>query len=281
MTRYICATIHITEPALLETGILAQALSEIGFESFEEKDCHLLAYAPETAVEEKGLAHILNAFEGIEGYTLSTLAEENWNALWEASYPPMRTESEAGILSIRASFHPLDSEAAHSIIIDPKMSFGTGHHATTSLMMRLLARYVTTTTSCLDMGCGTGVLAILAAKLGAKHVVAIDNDPWAFENTLENTARNEIQNVQAIHGGFEAIPPRRFDIIAANLTLNLHLGNLSHYTQHLTNGGILLASGFYNSDTSTLQSAANQRHLELLESIEQNEWAATAFKYRQ
>jgi ribosomal protein L11 methyltransferase len=181
---------HHQEP--IQTEILIAQLGELGFDSFVENPNELLAYIPSENFSAKDVFPLLDADPTIQMFTFEKIEDRNWNAVWESAYEPVRFED---FCNIRAPFHDPISDVKFDLIIEPKMSFGTAHHETTSLMIEWLKTEPVEGKRVLDMGCGTGILAILAQKLGANYVEAIDNDEWAFENTKENILRNETPKI--------------------------------------------------------------------------------------
>ena len=200
------------------------------------------------------------------------MPDKDWNAEWEKSFTPITV---AGRCRIRAPFHEYDANYQLDIIIEPKMSFGTGHHATTTLMIQQMFDIDLEGKTVLDMGCGTGVLAIAAKKLGAQNVMAIDIDHWSVENTQENAASNNVA-LTVIEGGEEAISGR-FDVILANINRNILLEQMPTYSTALNAGGTLCLSGFYSADLDIINNLAKQLGLQLAKTVEQNDWVSARF----
>jgi ribosomal protein L11 methyltransferase len=251
-------------------------LGELGFESFQETDDGLLAYIPSAGFDPA----ILNRPElWPEGatveYTWKVIPEQNWNAVWEENFEPVTL---AGRCHIRAPFHPEMPGMEYEIVIEPKMSFGTAHHETTALMIEhLLARPVKGL-SVLDMGSGTGVLAILAAMQGAADVTAIDNDDWAFRNALENVERNKTTGIAVYLGDAALLRGKRFDFIIANINRNILLNDMGMYCNSLNKGGTLLMSGFYKDDIAAISGAATSFGLQYMDFTVRNNWVAVRYK---
>jgi ribosomal protein L11 methyltransferase len=200
------------------------------------------------------------------------LKDENWNRKWEENFQPITI----GDIHVRASFHA-PQPAKREIIIEPKMSFGTGHHATTSLMIQEMLKTDCTGRNVLDMGCGTSILAILASMLGAKEVTAVDVDDWAVENSKENLNRNEIKNVTVLKGDAEIIGERPFDVVLANINRNVLLNDMWVYSRSLNRGGRLLLSGFYEEDVKQIKKAAEENGLTFINYEVSEHWTMARF----
>jgi ribosomal protein L11 methyltransferase len=241
-------------PADPGNDIMIGELSELGYDSFVEQDDVLLAYIAVDKFDENALQNLgileLDNFQVDLDHRL--IKDQNWNAKWEEDYSPVMIDKR---VSIRAPFHD-KPECEFDIVIEPKMSFGTAHHATTAQMIQLLLEKDVQGMNVLDMGSGTAVLAILAALKGAKHVDAIDNDEWAYNNALENIKRNNINNVKAELGDAALLKGRTYDFIMANINRNILLADLQAYAHALKNGGELFMSGFYEEDIPLLKEEA-------------------------
>lgn len=193
----------------------------------------------------------------------------------ESNFEPVKIE---GLCIVRAPFHAYEPGFSYDIVIEPKMSFGTGHHDTTRLMILELIKINPNAKIVLDMGCGTGVLAILAAKMNAKAVVAVDNEEWAYQNTMENCSKNMCPGIWCIHGNSAQIPEMNFDIILANINLNVLKQDLPSYNQRLVPGGKLLMSGFFTGDIAELEAKAIVLSLKKISTVESNGWAGLLFQ---
>ena len=266
----------------LEEGaeILTALLGEIGCDSFMDWDEGLLAYIPENDFSEERLKNIrLPEESGIRwDYTVSRMEEKDWNAEWESQYEPVWIGRRC---HIRAPFHPEQPEAEYDIVIEPKMSFGTAHHETTAQMLSLLLEEPCKGKSLLDMGAGTGVLAILAFMRGAKPVTAIDNDEWAYRNICENITRNGAEEIRCILGDAGSIPEESYDIILANINRNILLQDLPSYIRHLNRGGSILLSGFYEGeDLALIREKAEGLGLSYSGHLARNRWVAARFALR-
>ena len=273
--RYLRCTLEFT-PAEPAREIFIAALSELGFESFEETESGLKAYVQEPLWNE-GAFRALPYLEHPDWEVIwdtDWIEPRNWNAQWEKAYDPIRVRD---LCAVRAPFHKVSDGIAFDIVISPKMSFGTGHHQTTFLMLDYLLDVDLKGKSVLDVGAGTGVLAILAGMKGAGPVTAIDIDPWSFENCRENTARNAQDGIEVLQGEVGAVKERRYDVVLANINKNVLLADLKTYARILKREGILLLSGFYRQDLPDLQNTASDQGLHFLDSRERNEWTAARF----
>lgn len=251
--------------------LLAQ-LSAAGFTAFEEGDNYLVAGIGEADFKADATAAIANQ-AGIR-YTVETLPETNWNAMWEASFEPVIV---AGFCAIRAGFHPPMEDLPYEVVITPKMSFGTGHHATTRLMMEAMRGIDFSGRRVLDFGTGTAILAILARKLGADTVLAIDNDSWSVENAAENVAANNAHDVQVVQGSLEAATGVRFGIILANINRHILLQYMASFPTLMEPGGVLLLSGILTEDRYVVQEAASEAGLRFTGVFTEAGWLAIFF----
>lgn len=251
--------------------ILIASLSEAGFESFMETETGLQAFIPESSFDSSfpDQLELLKGDLAAVSYQVETIAEQNWNAVWESDFHPIEVGDKC---RIRAPFHA-SRDVQYEIIVAPKMSFGTGHHETTWLMMKQMLDLEIAGKSVLDMGTGTGVLAILAAKMGAAEVVAIDNDSHAFENAIENVALNQPVDIAVEKGAADQINGRTFQVILANINKNVLLHDMQTFTDALEKEGKLLLSGFFESDVTDLVRKAETCGLRLHRKSEKNHWA--------
>jgi len=256
--------------------ILAR-LGELGFESFEETGEGLLAYIPSSEFDPAILNNPDLWPEGIDvEYTWAVIPEQNWNAVWEENFEPVTL---AGRCHIRAPFHPVIPGIEYEIIIEPKMSFGTAHHETTALMIEYLLEEPVEGLTVLDMGSGTGVLAILAAMRGATDIIAIDNDEWAYRNAIENVERNKSRGISVYLGDAGLLNnDKKFDFIIANINRNILLKDIEVYCKSLEKGGTLLMSGFYFEDIAAISDAAALSGLTYQGHKERNKWVAVCYK---
>ena len=252
-------------------------IADAGFTMFEETDEGVLAYIPSEEFNPDDFTKLLHSIPSLENirYEVSLIKDRNWNKEWESNFEPVLVN---GRVYIRAPFHDEGKEFQHQITIEPKMSFGTGHHATTSLMIELMLQFEFKDKVVLDMGCGTAVLSILAEKLGAKKVVAIDIDDWAFENSSENVERNGCSRIEVLKGDAGAIPAVSFDIVLANINRNVLLNDLGGYSKALKKEGDLYLSGILVSDRDILIDAAKQFGFSHISEAMRDNWLAMYFK---
>jgi len=246
--NHLRITIAVTDPAQQE--ILIALLTELGYEGFEQQDDALLAYLPETGFDAAGLEATLLPWD--LAYSTTLLPAKNWNEEWEKNFTPVQVGDFCGV---RAHFHPPIPGVTYDLVITPKMSFGTGHHATTFLMLQAMQNLDFSRKSVLDFGAGTGVLAILAEKLGAARVLAIDEDDWSIENARENITENHCINTFPLKS--DTIPRnQRFDIILANINKHVLLREMAGMRQQLKAGGVILMSGLLLEDSEDIENEA-------------------------
>ena len=259
------------------TDILSAMLAEIGFESFVRGEDALEAYVPQPLFSRSELDQVLAdlPLEVEISYTVQTMEDKNWNEEWEKNYfNPIVIGDEC---CIHSSFHQPEGTYRYPILIDPKMSFGTGHHQTTLLILKEILAMELSGKCVLDMGCGTGVLAILAAMKGAAPVTAIDIEEWAYNNAMENVVLNGMTSIRVLQGGAELLGEERYDVIFANINRNILLQDLPHYEAVLKQGGIIVMSGFYLDDLSAIRSRANELGLSFDHLKDMDRWVATTF----
>jgi len=255
--------------------ILIAKLGEIGFESFVEDDEYLMAYIQGENYDEQLLKEIFTdkLFHDVP-YLMTQIEERNWNAEWESNYPFVLIDERC---MIRAPFHERNPRVKYDIVIEPKMSFGTAHHETTFQMLELLLDEDVKGLNILDMGCGTGVLAILAMMKGAGSVTAIDNNEWAYENTVENMKRNGIHDQTIILGDASLLEGKTFNLILANINRNILLKDMHHYYDCLSENGKLFMSGFYEADLAAIKTEAARLGMKFAKHISSNSWVAAVF----
>ena len=251
--------------------ILVARLNEIEFESYTEDETGVKAYVQTHLLNENAVKEIIvKVAELCElSYTITKVKQENWNELWENNFEPVKINDRC---IIRAHFHADFPDIEQEIIITPKMSFGTGHHETTSLVMNEMFGIDFKDKSVLDMGSGTGVLAILAAKLGANSLIGIDFDEWAYENAVENAGLNGVSTIDFIHGDADAIGDAKFDIILANINRNIILQDIAVYVGAMNKQSQILFSGFLKEDIPLILEKSEQLGLELVVSKHKNKW---------
>ena len=272
---YIEIDFHIS-PSYVGRDILLALLSEQQFESFLETKKGLRAYIKKADINlidvQKTLSFMPTKF--VVSYQINEIPFDNWNAHWESSFHPI----VVGDYTVRAPFHP-PKTTSHELIIEPKMSFGTGHHQTTQLMMRNALEIDLLGKNVLDMGCGTGILGILAANLGAKKVLAIDIEPWCVENTMENVERNRCNHIVKVIRGDVEMVEETYDLIFANINRNTLIRHIPHYTKRLQSQGILLLSGFYQSDFLVISKVCKLNNLIFQSNTQLNDWVCAKYVY--
>lgn len=268
--EYIAFKARIT-PLEMGRDILIAELSELGFESFVETDEGVEAYIQSQEFNEEDVQNlkILINSDFKLSYSIKAIPDQNWNEEWEKSFNLINVENRC---CIRAPFHNKLDNIEYDIVIDPKMSFGTGHHETTYLMIKRLLELDLDDKKVLDMGCGTGVLAILAKMRKAQYVEAIDIDEWAYNNTIENIRNNNCEDIEVKMGGAELIGPNKFDVIVANINRNILLNDMSNYITALSKGGELLLSGFFSSDQEMLLETTSELGLDMIYNESKNDW---------
>lgn len=272
---YIEVTCHF--PASQEaTDWIISVLSSRGFEGFIEEAGLVQAYIPASEFDPGMLASLEFTFDPPENlnFTIKRVGEQNWNQLWESSYESVLIGESC---LVRAPFHPKVDGIPYDIVIEPRMSFGTAHHPTTQLMAEALLKLDVKGKPVLDMGCGTGLLAILAAKMGAGPVTAIDNDEWAFSNAKENIVKNNVASCDVYLSDASAIGNGRYDVILANINRNTLVNDMPLYAKGLRKKGILVVSGFYSGDIDRINRAARDNGMEVNESQLKGEWASVLY----
>ena len=265
-------TIFPKEPA---TEILIAELGAVGFESFVENENGVTAYIQKEEWNSTLLESIfiLNSDEFSIEYKQNEVEQTNWNVEWEKNFKPIQVSNLA---SIRAPFHE-NPNLKYDIVIEPKMSFGTGHHETTYMMVQHLLQLNLEGKKVLDMGCGTGILAIFAEMKGAKPIDAIDIDTWCYKNSLENVERNNCKYISVFEGDASLLIHKKYDVIIANINRNILLTDMKTYINCLQKNGILLLSGFYQEDVPIIDTEISKYNLTLETVIEKNNWVALKY----
>jgi ribosomal protein L11 methyltransferase len=256
--------------------MFTELLGNVGFDSFMDVDEGFTAYCAENAFNKDVLDGIL-AMEQLADVQIvkrEIIPDQDWNATWESSYEPVVID---GICRIRAPFHEADNSYKFDLCIEPKMSFGTAHHETTAQIIKLMLSEDFKGKDVLDMGSGTGVLAILAKKLGSTMTVAIDNDEWAYRNALDNIKLNDENDIVVELGDANSLNNRQFDIIIANINRNILLRDMHEYVRCLKKGGKIFFSGFYEADLQLIRNEAERLRLTYLNHIKENDWTAAVF----
>jgi len=254
-------------------------LADIGYESFQEDGMYLKAYIPKALFNQPAVDEIVSNFEAQEvGVELEIveIPAQNWNQVWEDSFEPVLLDH----LSIVAPFHGSEYRLGRVIEIEPKMSFGTGHHQTTYLMCMAMENEIPVLTQkrVLDMGTGTGILAINAELMGATEIIAVDIEPWSVENTNENMKRNACASIDAREGDIQVVTEEDFDLILANINRNVLVAHLPTYAEKLQTNGLLMLSGFFTTDIDDLVREATGHNLLLQSTYEKEGWACLVFK---
>ncbi len=285
--KYIEVLFSLPRTESFVKDLLANDLASIGFESFsdtsDETSTSFSAFIPEKNYNKGNIEKTLENFDFAQGITYSATETEDkdWNEEWEKNcFQPLIISNNDGTnaLVVHASFHKNVPSAQHKILIDPKMAFGTGHHATTSLMVHYILDNDFKGKTVLDMGCGTAILSILAAQKGASKITAIDIDEWAYNNAIENAHLNNISNIEVLCGDASLLKEESFsksnDIILANINRNILLNDLHSYIKTLKDNGLLFISGFYKADIPILVATCEKYGMEYVETRQEGDWSA-------
>ncbi|MFC0603933.1 50S ribosomal protein L11 methyltransferase [Winogradskyella pulchriflava] len=263
------------EPLQPATEILIAELGYAGFESFVETEEGVTAYIQKEEWHKNILEdiQILNSDEFEITFEFNEIEQTNWNEEWEKNFNPIIVDN---LVSVRAPFHE-KPETKYDLVIEPKMSFGTGHHETTHMMIQHILKNDFNGKSVLDMGCGTGVLAILAEKVGAAKLDAIDIDNWCYLNSIENVERNDCKNISVYEGDVNLLEGKKYDSIIANINRNILLADIERYAKCLNKNGSLFLSGFYKEDIPLIEAECNKQMLKLEETIQKGQWVSLKF----
>jgi ribosomal protein L11 methyltransferase len=263
------------EPKELGSEILIAELGEKPFESFIETDNGFSAYIQKELRTEDILndIYLLSSPEFTISFIVEEIEQVNWNEEWEKNFEPIDVD---GKCHVRAPFHP-KTNAEFDIVIEPKMSFGTGHHETTHMMIQHLLETDITNLKTLDMGCGTAILAILAEMKGAKPIDAIDIDNWCYLNSIENAQRNNCHEITVYEGDANLLKDKNYDVIIANINRNILLNDMQQYVDSLKKDGILLLSGFYNEDIPFIDASCTEKGLTFVKKFERNNWVSLKY----
>ena len=274
MNYYACSFTNPDNENLKD--MFMELLGEIGFDSFMDTDDGFDAYCQEPLLNEEELNDILQMeqFANVKLIKKELIPDQDWNATWEASYEPVIINE---FCRIRAPFHNVEGSYKYDLIIEPKMSFGTAHHETTSQIIELMLQSDFSGLNLLDMGSGTGVLAILAKKLGSATTVAIDNDEWAYRNALDNIRLNDENEIIVELGDATSLNDRQFDVILANINRNILLRDMKEYVKCLVDGGKIFFSGFYEEDLVLIKKEAERLGLTYSNHVTKNNWTAAVF----
>ena len=280
MNRYVQITIDIRDED--ESDIFVARLSQAGFEGFEEEPGKLHAFIPESLYDPSTAEKIIGNVKGVADpyhsfFKIQWIEPRNWNAAWEKDFEPVIVDD---FCAVRADFHQPIPGVLYDLIITPKMSFGTGHHATTHMMIATMRKYNFRKSAVLDFGTGTGILAILACKLGADSIMAIDLDEWSIENAIENAGLNgcpaiRIEKKDSLEG------TGRFDFILANINLRVILANMENIRQHLTESGVFIGSGVLESDEEKLRISAARAGFTMEREMSRDNWMSFRLKIQE
>ena len=252
--------------------IAVAILSEIGYEGFEQDDNEVKAYISEEQFDEDAATTLLQEHQ--LAFSKNIIQQQNWNALWESNFEPISVDDFVGV---RASFHQTLKGVEHEIVITPKMSFGTGHHATTFMMMQLMREVDFTNKIVFDFGSGTGILAILAEKLGAINILAVDNDDWCIENSQENIERNDCKHI-SIEKVTDATTTNPFDVVIANINKNIIQDNFELLHKACKSGAAILLSGLLIEDEHNILQLSKAKKWQHIKTINKGAWIAMLFK---
>jgi len=263
------------EPKELGSEILVAELGEKPFESFIETEFGVTAYIQKVLWTEDVLEDIfiLTSPEFTVSYTVEEIEQVNWNEEWEKNFEAIDVD---GICHVRAPFHE-KTDAKYDIVIEPKMSFGTGHHETTHMMIQHLLETDVTGKKTLDMGCGTAILAILAEMKGAQPIDAIDIDNWCYLNSIENAERNNCSHITVYEGDAALLAGKNYDVIIANINRNILLDDMQQYVDCLNPGGTLFLSGFYEEDIPVIDASCTEKGLTYVKKHQKNNWVALKY----
>ena len=271
---FVCYDFKV-DPLYPGCEILIAQLSQLGFDSFQENNDGISAYIDSSVLSTVKVQdiQILNSTEFNISFESNNVKKQNWNIKWESNFEPIYIDK---ICCVRAPFHK-KSNFKYDLVIEPKMSFGTGHHETTSMMISFILANSFYNSSVCDIGSGTAVLAILAEKRGANRIDAIDIDNWCYLNSIENIKRNNSENINVYEGEVEKLIHFKYDNIFANINLNVLLADIPIYSKMLNKDGVLYVSGFYKKDIKSIEKVAEISNLSLVDSKVKNQWVALKF----
>ena len=271
---FVCYEFKV-DPLYPGCEILIAQLSQLGFDSFQENNDGISAYIDSSVLSTVKVQdiQILNSTEFNISFESNNVKKQNWNIKWESNFEPIYVDK---ICCVRAPFHK-KSNFKYDLVIEPKMSFGTGHHETTSMMISFILANSFYNSSVCDIGSGTAVLAILAEKRGANRIDAIDIDNWCYLNSIENIKRNNSENINVYEGEVEKLIHFKYDNIFANINLNVLLADMPIYSKMLNKDGVLYLSGFYKKDINSIEKVAEISNLSLVDSKVKNQWVALKF----
>lgn len=275
---YSALTFRLSPSIEEYADVLIALIDKEGFEGIYEDNDKIIAYISKVLLKSINIGALIKPvldmgckIEWVE----EEIQEKNWNEVWESNFEPVVIDNRC---VVRAPFHKEYKDICYQINIEPKMSFGTGHHQTTRMMLEKILDLDVNQKNILDMGCGTGVLSILAAMKGAGNITAIDIDKWAIENTIENAQKNQINKIEVIQGGKDIIADRKFDIILANINRNILLDQMERYSKALINSGLLILSGILAEDIEIISESAKTNGFTLTDKNSMNNWVLLMFK---
>ncbi len=261
---------EVTIPLLDDIKDIVNAeLINLGYEGTWDKGNELVAYIQTAQFEHKKLYDMLGKYSRENSFSYTRIENKNWNEEWEKNYDPIWIDDR---VYVRSPFHKGNKEVKHEIVIQPKMSFGTGHHETTQLMMEMMLTSDLQNKLVLDMGTGTGVLSFFASQLGADSVIGIDIDQNSVENARDNVKYNKCTNVSFLNGSEEAIPSQKFDVVLSNITKNINMGLLPHLAKHVSNNGLLILAGFLNFDLKEIDNLVSGLGFKVTRSNSKGDW---------
>jgi len=275
--KYSAVTFTASAIEEWQKDLLISALAEVGFDTFEDQENGFVGYIPTGNLSIQSLETVLlqEAVGYSIDYTIRDIEHQNWNQLWESNFKPILVDDQC---YVRATFHESNPHVAYEVVIDPKMSFGTGHHQTTSMMISFILENEFEGKNVLDMGCGTGILGILASKKGAKHVLAVDYDDICVASVEENKLLNDISNMNGLLGSKEVLVGSTFDVILANINRNILLDQIEQYKDCLNPQGALYISGFYvGEDFELLKAKAEELGFKFMEKKKLDNWCSMKF----
>lgn len=276
MQHFELRFLHTGDTATNE--LLIALLADAGCDSFMEEGNELLAYIAAESIDDSSFTSIVSSHKllGIKYLGHEAMPDKNWNALWESAYEPVLIDNRC---LIRAPFHSVVEGIQYDIVIMPRMSFGTAHHETTALMISLLLEQELAGKAVLDMGCGTAVLAILARRMGASPVLAIDNDEWAYNNACDNVVLNNTDDIKVEFGDVALLGNRKFNLLIANINRNVLLADMQQYARAMEADGLLMLSGFYLADLEMIKQKAGETGFDFVLSKTKNDWTAAVFNF--
>lgn len=270
------ATIKVAVTAEAEQQeILIALLADVGAHAFEEKRDAVYAYFMESAYNAEAVEGVIKGYSPGLDVTVTVIPAQDWNAEWEKNFESVLVDD---FVEVHPPFRAATPGIQHHLVLTPRMAFGTGHHATTWLMLQYCSKVDFQGKQVLDMGCGTAVLGIMASMLGAAFVTAIDIDPWSYENGLENAVTNGVENIEVLIGDAGVVPDRCYEIVFANINRNVLIADRDVYVRHLTAGGDLLLSGIMDQDEEMITRHYEEAGLRLVARNSRKEWVMLAFK---